>query len=149
MIKLSGFAQFCDDIRHEQGGKVTLVGLYQNDLVVEKFPALLPKFGISVTFSTKPKTVDFPLTIEFADQYKIVGRGTISIEQDDGLPTIMKDRRATSYIMLSPFELPCEGVLSVKADLNGKSEILGQIFVRQAHREKIKKDEKNKRKKNA
>lgn len=39
--QLSGY--FCDDIRDEIDGKVTLVGCYMGSLGVSKFPAIIPK----------------------------------------------------------------------------------------------------------
>lgn len=34
---------FCDDIRHETSGKLTLVGVYSDSLVVSTLPATLPR----------------------------------------------------------------------------------------------------------
>lgn len=34
---------YCDDIRHEVGGKVSLIGIYFNVLFVREFPVSLPK----------------------------------------------------------------------------------------------------------
>ncbi len=35
--------QFCDDIRHEEGNKYSLMGCYSNELIVNKLPVVLPK----------------------------------------------------------------------------------------------------------
>ncbi|MDP1679015.1 MAG: hypothetical protein Q8L02_02625 [Candidatus Nitrotoga sp.] len=37
------FAYFCDDIRQEVGNKFSFVGCYQGVMVVQQFPAQLPK----------------------------------------------------------------------------------------------------------
>jgi hypothetical protein len=34
---------FCDDIRHETSGKLTLVGMYSDSLFVSQWPATLPR----------------------------------------------------------------------------------------------------------
>lgn len=34
---------FCDDIRHEQGGKLSFIGVYSGGLLVSAFPVTLPK----------------------------------------------------------------------------------------------------------
>lgn len=39
---------FCDDIRHEIGGKISYIGVYSSSMYVKKFPAILPKIGLSV-----------------------------------------------------------------------------------------------------
>lgn len=38
---------FCDDARHEVNGKVTLVGCYGPDMLVNAFPAVLPKLVVN------------------------------------------------------------------------------------------------------
>lgn len=45
-------AVFCDDIRQEVGGKVSLMGCYQGDLFVPFMPVALPKLCVFVTVST-------------------------------------------------------------------------------------------------
>jgi hypothetical protein len=46
-----GYTLFCDDIRQEIGGKVTLVGLYSSDLIVfSDLPVTLPKIALSVSY---------------------------------------------------------------------------------------------------
>lgn len=49
-----GHAIFCDDIRIEHGGKLTLVGTYPNVMFVHgNFPFTLPKFGVQVMYSER------------------------------------------------------------------------------------------------
>lgn len=45
-------ATFCDDIRQEQGGKLTLVGVYSSALLVSSFPAVLPKLCLVLNVIT-------------------------------------------------------------------------------------------------
>lgn len=45
-------ATFCDDIRHEVGQKVSLIGCYGSELIVDKLPALLPKLCAYILFLT-------------------------------------------------------------------------------------------------
>lgn len=42
---------FCDDIRNELGGKISLMGLYTKDLVVPEIPYILPTLGLFVTLA--------------------------------------------------------------------------------------------------
>jgi hypothetical protein len=37
---------YCDDIRNEVGNKLTLVGCYDADLLLNMFPTILPKFAV-------------------------------------------------------------------------------------------------------
>ena len=53
---ISGHCLFCDDIRKEQGGKVSYIGCYNNALTVHTdFPVTLPKFGIRITLLQRTK----------------------------------------------------------------------------------------------
>jgi hypothetical protein len=57
-----GHSVFCDDIRHETSGKLTLVGVYTNAMFVHgEFPFTLPKFGISITYSERHGTCSGPV----------------------------------------------------------------------------------------
>lgn len=43
---------FCDDIRHELGGKLSFIGVYSSGLFVPAFPATLPKLCLMVKIVT-------------------------------------------------------------------------------------------------
>src|ERR1700732_4431798 len=46
-----GTTIFCDDIRQEIGGKITFIGSYGTEMVVQGvFPAVLAKFAFGITF---------------------------------------------------------------------------------------------------
>ena len=49
-----GYTIFCDDVRNEINGKVTLVGVYAGDVIVlGTLPVTLPKLGLSVNYHEK------------------------------------------------------------------------------------------------
>ena len=59
-----GYSLFCDDLRREEGGKVTLVGLYGSDMIISgSFPAALPKLALIVTYIERPGESDEPLEL--------------------------------------------------------------------------------------
>lgn len=41
---------YCDDIRQEVGGKLSLMGVYNTVMYVQQFPVSLPKFWVVATF---------------------------------------------------------------------------------------------------
>ena len=41
---------YCDDIRQEVGGKLSLIGVYNGVMYVPQFPATLPKLWIKATY---------------------------------------------------------------------------------------------------
>ncbi|AVH38046.1 hypothetical protein AL532_17710 [Pseudomonas monteilii] len=43
---------FCDDVRHEAGGKVSFMGVYSGNLTASSIPGLLPKLCIAITLYT-------------------------------------------------------------------------------------------------
>jgi hypothetical protein len=49
-MELSGSATFCDDIRQEVGGKISLMGCYGNDMRFHgvAFPILIPKLCVHI-----------------------------------------------------------------------------------------------------
>jgi hypothetical protein len=58
----TGFTIFCDDIREEVNGKVSLIGCYGSELIVQgaTFPLILPKLGFHVTVRLPTGTPNLP-----------------------------------------------------------------------------------------
>ena len=51
----SGFVTFCDDIRHEVTGKMTLVGVYSGQMIISgTLPITLPQICAVITFRFSP-----------------------------------------------------------------------------------------------
>jgi hypothetical protein len=51
----SGHVTFCDDIRHEVSGKMTLVGVYQGQILVNgDLPAIIPQICAVITLRLSP-----------------------------------------------------------------------------------------------
>ncbi len=48
---LYGYTIFCDDIRHEVGGKISIIGVYSGVMLTQaEFPLVLPKFCFNIHF---------------------------------------------------------------------------------------------------
>jgi hypothetical protein len=62
-----GFTIFCDDIRQEIGGKISLIGIYYGIMYIHgPFPATLPKFGFHITIFEPAELAskrDFPIQV--------------------------------------------------------------------------------------
>ncbi|KRA51820.1 hypothetical protein [Pseudoxanthomonas sp. Root630] len=104
---------FCDDIREEVNGKISLVGCYTGGMQVESFPATLPKLCVfvRVIFSAHepPSSVSFRLLRD--DEQLVVGHlppetmpAAAPEGADESLMSVIHGQ-----IVLSPFELtgPC------------------------------------------
>lgn len=69
-IQAHGITMFCDDIRHEIGGKMTLVGCYSSEMTfTNPAPGILPSFGALVNIRI-PNNVRFrSFTLKFIRDY--------------------------------------------------------------------------------
>jgi hypothetical protein len=71
---------FCDDIRHEVGGKLSFMGTFFEVMYVKDFPIILPKFCISikvVSFSSEPMP---PMQIKILLGGKLLDEKKIQVE---------------------------------------------------------------------
>lgn len=54
---------YCDDVRQEVGGKLSLIGVYKDVMFVQQFPVTLPKLWVVATFVVSkeepPKSLKF------------------------------------------------------------------------------------------
>ncbi len=54
---------YCDDVRQEVGGKLSLIGVYNGVMYVQQFPVTLPKLWVVATFVASkdkpPKSLKF------------------------------------------------------------------------------------------
>lgn len=55
---------FCDDIRHEVGGKYSYIGVYGERLIVSTFPTILPKLCLALKVVTPAATPFSQLSLE-------------------------------------------------------------------------------------
>lgn len=116
-------ATYCDDIRHEKGEKVSLMGCYQSELLLPQVPAVLAKLcafvSVIVPLTYKSKTLSLHM---FQDDKQI---GQIDLPAETMTETLVSpaDKWATrrafnAAINMSPLviERPC--VIRVEATLN-------------------------------
>lgn len=108
---------YCDDIRNEVGNKLTLVGCYGPDLIVEKIPATLPKLCVLAKVFTP---VDQPF--ERLTLRVFVGETMVAELQ---VPTSQLDQRVredsrwfllTAALTLSPMFIENACVVRVEAE---------------------------------
>lgn len=128
-------AIYCDDIRHEIGGKISLIGIYGAKLFVREFPAVLPKLCV-MTKSSTPYTEPFKqLKIRVFKDAEVLAE--TDIKMDGGLPPLepfmsesegpdapMAMIGANAFFILSPFEIEGPCTLRVRAD-TGEGELRG------------------------
>ncbi|MHB8409003.1 MAG: DUF6941 family protein [Acidiferrobacterales bacterium] len=115
---------FCDDIRHEVGGKLSYIGVYSGVLLVPAFPAMLPKLCLSVKIVTPADDPLRSLTLRVLKDDAVLHQIVVSDQQlaaasssiEDLTEEQRKERSAVTQLQLvfSPiqFEAPC--VLKVR-----------------------------------
>ncbi|WP_295433096.1 hypothetical protein [uncultured Thiodictyon sp.] len=119
---------FCDDIRHEVGGKLSFIGVYSGGLIVPAFPVTLPKLCLSVRIVTPTGEPLSSLTLRIWKDDKILQEMVLAEDQlaaassdatDEMIGEQQKNgvRVSVSQVLLvfSPiqFDEPC--VLKVRA----------------------------------
>ncbi|WP_441347693.1 DUF6941 family protein [Sinimarinibacterium sp. CAU 1509] len=122
-------AIFCDDIRTEMGNKLSYMGVYSSDLVVQSMPKTLPKLCVAVTVVTPADELPNTLRILLLrDSSVLVDTGVIRDELTQASEDIATDpgadsvaRNAVSYqfqFVLEHFsiERPCRLRLQVDTD---------------------------------
>ncbi|GEO80707.1 DUF6941 family protein [Pararhodospirillum oryzae] len=57
---------FCDDIRNESDGKISLIGVHTQDMAVPKLPYFLPKLGLVVSLFFKDLDAIDEITVEIS-----------------------------------------------------------------------------------
>lgn len=59
-----GYTVFCDDVRHEMFGKISLIGIYQGEMkVVGVLPISIPKFALAIHYFETAGESDAPLEL--------------------------------------------------------------------------------------
>lgn len=79
MTERSIASVFCDDIRHEEGGKISLIGVYTADMLVSQLPITLPKLCIWTNVMTVGAAPFEKLTIRLVQE----GRDAPLLESGD------------------------------------------------------------------
>ncbi|SRR5581483_5968388 len=123
-----GHAIFCDDIRLEQGGKVTLVGVYSGVMFIHRdFPFSVPKFGIRVFYSERLESFGRePIAIRVSATWMPDGMALIEgdvpvdqlraqgFQQTDALPPA-EYATVGMHMMFAPLLIPMPGIIKVRA----------------------------------
>lgn len=118
---------YCDDIRQEVGGKISLMGIYTGDMYVTGMPLLLPKLCIAINVVT---SIDNPIQSLKINIFKegvtepMLSTGEIVVPE---LPRDDNSVWQVAHLMfaLSPFQIDEETKLRVIAETES-GEIIGR-----------------------
>ena len=143
---------FCDDIRHEIGGKLSYIGVYSGRLIVSQFPVTLPKLCLAlniVTSSSEPfrslslsvlkneETLAHPVLDETQLAEACEAAVTTNVDVVSPLPVLM----ARFLFVFSPFILEGPCLLRIRAETESE-ELQGMALqIEQARPEVVHADE--------
>ena len=141
----------CDDIREEVGGKKSLIGVYNNEIVCDELPATLSQLCIRACVSTSSNKPFEKLFFEISlpNQSPIKLACPPETLESTKAETSGDNSEGFSYVMdmvAAPFQLMAEGKLVVSAFVNNRKRKIGSIRIRKriaetdtAPRKKLKK----------
>lgn len=130
--------QYCDDVRQETGNKVSLMGCYNHSMLVDHFPANLPKLCVQVKVHTPTDRPFTRLSVRLMRAEELLAEVPIPFEalaaevlSVDHLPHA-KWLVTTALIVMAPFpvEKPCR--LMVEADTEAGPLSGGSFWIDQA-----------------
>jgi hypothetical protein len=136
MMIVAVIALFCDDIREEKIGTVSVIGIYPDNINVPKVPLALPKCGIYTRIS-------FPVNNEPPERIALLlvhADGTevpLTILNTELIKKARSEAQAKgapkagliSTALLVPFEIKKEGRINVIAKIDDEDVVCGTLNV--------------------
>ena len=110
---------FCDDIRHEIGGKFSYIGVYSGQMFVPSFPITLPKLCLAMSVITSADTPFRKLVMRLRKDDAVLAEAALDDTQlsnaVEAFADVPEDERRDrvqslqSMFVFSPFQLegPC------------------------------------------
>lgn len=127
------YALYCDDIRHEVGGKFSLIGCYRGDLiVVGDLPATLPKLCVAVWISTD---IENPIKkasiriLQNEDEILSTELDVSSLEMLSGRGGDRNRMAISAQVVLSSFKIERTGVLRTLIEVDGETLRAGGLIL--------------------
>lgn len=112
----------CDDIRTEDNGKHIFIGVYEDNIVVNTLPTILPQIYVYTKWNTEETNIQkFELKISQPNG-KVIGPLTGEFD----LPA---KKKALIQWGISPFNLASTGTYLIDATINGKNTHIGSFDV--------------------
>jgi hypothetical protein len=120
-------ATYCDDIRQEVGGKITLVGIYAGQCIVPAVPCVLPKLCVVINLSAPRSEPITSAVVTGAFAGNEVFNMTLESEQISQIMAPSYEARPDGQNMMlmlmgvmSPFNVATPGKLTLNVLANGE-----------------------------
>ncbi len=127
----------CDDIRTEVTGKQSINGIYDGEMLVAEFPALIPKVSFRIAIRTTKRAKKLKIVVESATQK------LISYDGDFPKPKLGLDPHNVAFAFAaSPALFPSAETYKIKLGIDGPAKAVGEFIVRlpktEGERERLK-----------
>lgn len=110
---------YCDDIRHELGNKLSLIGVYGADLVLPELPAAIPKLCIfAQLYSELDSAFDSDIELRVMVDDEILATSVSEPKQSSIQPK--QFQKLAAQFVLTPFLIEKECTLRVRAIYKGQ-----------------------------
>lgn len=130
---------FCDDIRHEINGKLSLIGCYSGEMYVPTFPVTLARLCVHFNLSTpKEKPFEGPVSVTFFNGDTAMGKSDIDssfLKSAAAARPNLPDRETMSLVgalEFSPVQFDKPTLLRVVAEVDGQAIQGPRLWVMQA-----------------
>jgi hypothetical protein len=142
-----GFSLFCDDIRAEVGGKMSVMGIYQADMVFPpsvEFPILIPKFCILIKYYELKDAFNDDIIMRVYMPGDAKGAPSLALpfprtqlNTDTPPPYPLDDDQERIFnltfpLAVAPFQINQAGFIKVRAVCGSTITNLGSLMVRVA-----------------
>lgn len=105
---------YCDDIRHEVGGKTSVIGIYGDSLLVPEIPTIIPKLCIFCqVYSELSKAFDTELEFRVLLDDETITNWISTPEKKVVRPK--QFQKIVAQFVISPFLIEKESILRVRA----------------------------------
>lgn len=113
---------YCDDVRREEGNKLSFMGVYSGDLFVPAFPTLLLKLCVVLTFRIPVESPVSRVVFRVSMDEQLIAESTVDgitvriVQSDAQDPP--KWTSVVNIVQLAPFPIASPGKLRVSALVN-------------------------------
>lgn len=126
---------YCDDVRSEIGNKLSFMGIYGPNILLNEFPAVLSKLCAVMSLHLPPDTQAERVTFSLYKDDEEIGRSTALLADVRKAATeqgeVNEERRLTIRFIaqITPLQLegPCR--LKAKAEIDGETIKGGRLLV--------------------
>jgi hypothetical protein len=132
-MAVAAVALFCDDVREERSGAITLVGVMPDNVEVPSVPGAFPRVAIylrvHLDVDSEPKAMEVLLTFPDGNQHKIAefSKEMVKMTQAEAASSGNKLAGFFGSAIASPFPVPSPGRAVVTLKRGDETQVIGGL----------------------